>query len=387
MTPIAYVLADFPVLSETFVGNEIRAMEALGHRVVPIVMRRREGPAQPEDRALADRSRLLAHLPRWPEPFACGREGLTRALAFVRRQRALPRRSLIYQAARIARVLRAEGIGHVHAHFAGGAAAHAIVAARMAGVGCSFVCHGHDVYAEPEDLAAKLRAADLAVAVCGDLAADLARIAPGARIATVACGIDPERFCYLPRPKPARRLLFVGRLVEQKGLDDLLAARSLRPPAPRLPLERVGDGPRRPALEAAIARLGLKQAPIRFLGAKPADWFVVNGAAYLGLVAPFKEASDGARDTGPLVVKEAMALGLPVISTAFMGVKETLTTETGWLVPPGDTLRLAEAIKALAGQTPEARLRMLDAARERVVANFSQVHCAARLSAAFQGSA
>ena len=118
---------------------------------------------------------------------------------------------------RIAAIARKAGCDHLHAHFSGGAAAHAIVAARWIGASVSFVCHGHDVYAEPEDLPLKLAAADAVVAVCNDMALDLRALAPEATIATIPCGTDPEAFRPTTRSAPERRLLFIGRLVETKA--------------------------------------------------------------------------------------------------------------------------------------------------------------------------
>lgn len=384
MKRLAYILADFPVLSETFIGNEIRAMRRKGHEVLPLVMRLREGMAQPEDRQLANSAPQLVGLERGlgilpgikPARFL-------HALAFALRQERLPRASLFYQGMRIAHFLRQKQIDHVHAHFAGGAAAHAIVAARLAGITCSFVCHGHDVYAEAEDLPLKLASADLIVAVCADLARDLAATCREARLVEVPCGIDPERFLFHDELVTNGKLLFVGRMVPQKGLDDLLAALAMFPPSERPTLDIVGDGPMLGDVCRQAAAAGVDN--MRLLGPKPAQWLVENGARYRALVAPFKVAPDGARDTGPLVVKEAMAIGLPVVATAFMGVKETLDPETGFLVPPADPQALHAALRSAMQQGLDARVRMAHAARERVTRFFSLAASADRLSAAFEG--
>ncbi|MCZ8187659.1 MAG: glycosyltransferase family 4 protein [Beijerinckiaceae bacterium] len=385
MKRLAYVLAEFPVLSETFVGNEIRAMQRQGHAVLPLIMRRGAGMAQPEDVGLADRSTCLRDLPRGPQAaFRPAPRALARGLGFAFRQKRLPRASLVYQGWRIANWLRRERIDHVHAHFAGGGAAHAILGARLAGVSVSFVCHGHDVYAEAEDLPEKLAAADRVIAVCGDLAEDLRRTEPACNLRIVPCGIDPERYAYRPKAHSNGRLLFVGRLVPQKGLEDLFAALGRMPAAQRPGLDLVGDGPLRPMLEAEAGRLDGGPEAIRFLGAQTASWYAGNGPDYLALVAPFKTAPDGARDTGPLVVKEAMAMGLPVISTAYMGVKEMILPDMGTLVAPGDVDALAEAITRIGALPEAARLGQLEAARRHVVRAFSLDQCAARLSATFE---
>ncbi len=213
MKTIGYVLADFPVFSETFVGNEMRAMQSRGHQVIPIVMRLRTGPAQQADRIMSTSAALLSTVagarPLQSALFAS--RDATKALTFIVRQTRLPRLSLFWNAMKIVMIARNRGCEHLHAHFSGGAAAHAIVAARWLGISVSFVCHGHDVYAEAEDLELKLRSADTVVAVCEDMAADLRRLAPAARIVTITCGTDPEKFRPSTDSTKIPRLLFVGR--------------------------------------------------------------------------------------------------------------------------------------------------------------------------------
>lgn len=387
MKRLAYVLADFPVLSETFVGNEIRAMKRHGHEVLPLIMRLGTGMAQPEDVTLARDATLLRDLPRGRRALFPARAGaVARGLRFAIRQKRLPPLSLAYHGWRIARWLRDHRIDHVHAHFAGGATAHAILGARLAGVSVSFVCHGHDVYAEAEDLPLKLAEADRVIAVCNDMAEDLRKTEPECPLRVVPCGIDPERYRFQPQPTGNGRLLFVGRLVEQKGIDDLFAALASLSPDERPGLDLVGDGPLRAALESRAQALGpfREGREIRFFGAQPASWYAENGAAYLAFVAPFKTAPDGARDSGPMVIKEAMALGLPVISTAYMGVKEMILPGLGDLAAPGDVPALAAAIRRVMQMPPAARLAQLEAARQRLVSDFSLNHAAASLSAAIE---
>src|SRR5690349_6388779 len=99
MKTIGYVLGDFPVLSETFVGNEVRAVAQRGHAVVPIVMHRGIAPAQPEDELVARRAIHLDSLPRFQVVFGrnpgARRSGLRSALSFAFRQKGLRRHSLM----------------------------------------------------------------------------------------------------------------------------------------------------------------------------------------------------------------------------------------------------------------------------------------------------
>ncbi|MCB1425822.1 MAG: glycosyltransferase [Zhengella sp.] len=381
MKTIAYVLTAFPVLSETFIGNEMRAMQAHGHRIVPFVFDLRDGPAQPRDDEIAAHAVPVARIPAW--------QGLRmlplawRALTFLWRQQRLSRRSLLWNGLKLAGAIRAAGCSHVHAHFAGGGAAHGVVAARIAGRPVSFTCHGHDVYAEPEDLEVKLAAADRVVAVCADLESDLRAMNSRAALVRIPCGTDPERF--QPRDEDAGdngRFLFIGRFVGSKGLDDLFEALGFLEGKHRIRLDIVGDGPLRAQIGDAAERIN-RQAfhHIRLLGSRDAAWLASHGPAYRAVCLPFKATADGNRETGPLVVKEAMAMGLPVISTAFMGVKEMVTPQTGILVPPADPVALAQAIGRMDAMPAERRRAMGAAGRLRLLRHFTLGAQAGALSA------
>jgi colanic acid/amylovoran biosynthesis glycosyltransferase len=378
---IGYVLADFPALSETFVGNEMRAMADRGHRVVPVIMHRLTGPAQPEDVRLADQATTLGMARMGHTIAAALRPGAsaTRALAFVARQKRLGRLSLLLNSLKIAAVARREGCTHLHAHFAGGAAAHAIVAARWIGATVSFIGHGHDVYSEPEDLAAKLASVDFVIGTCADMVGDFESIVPEVKAYRVPCGTDPDRFHAINANEDNGRFLLIGRLVEQKGIDDLLRALALLPE--NVTVDIVGDGPLRNDLLEITAELRLSPGRVNWLGARPQSWIAAEGRKYLALVAPFKMAPNGERDTGPVAIKEAMAMGLPVIGTRFMGIKEMISAETGLLVEAGDVEGLARAMQRMTSLTPEERRTMGTAGRHRVESDFTLQSQAQHLSA------
>lgn len=381
MKVIGYVLADFPALSETFVGNEMRAMAGRGHRVVPVIMHRLTGPAQPEDVRLADEATTLG-MARVSHAIAAALRpaaSATRALAFIARQKRLGRLSLLLNGLKIAAVARREGCTHLHAHFAGGAAAHAIVAARWIGATVSFIGHGHDVYSEPEDLAAKLASVDFVIGTCADMVGDFESIVPEVKAYRIPCGTDPDRFHAINANEDNGRFLLIGRLVEQKGIDDLLRALALLPE--NVIVDIVGDGPLRNDLLEIATELGLQPGRVNWLGARPQSWIAAEGSKYLALVAPFKMAPNGERDTGPVAIKEAMAMGLPVIGTRFMGIKEMISAETGLLVEAGDVRGLAGAMQRMMSLTPEERRAMGAAGRHRVEANFTLQSQAQHLSA------
>ncbi|MDB5360282.1 MAG: glycosyl transferase family 1 [Rhodospirillales bacterium] len=381
MKTIGYVLANFPVLSETFVLTEMRAMMRRGHRVVPIVMTRLDAPRQPDSGDIAAMALYLDQVPAGAVAGLLPRagRGLRAALRFVRAQQGLPRRSLLWSSARIAAAARARGCTHLHAHFAQAGTAHAIVAARLMGAGVSFVCHGHDVYQHPIDLAPKLLGADAALAVCEDMRADLVALAPAAPIFNAPCGVDAERFRPRPEVTPNHRLLFVGRLIDCKGVDDLLWALAQLPAERRPGLDIVGDGGLKPELTAMAAELGLGDR-VDFLGARSSEWIAEQGPAYMAFVGPFRPAADGLKDTGPLVVKEAMAMGLPVIATRQMGLKETVDAASGFLAEPGDRPSLLAMLERFLALDQARRAAMGRGARARVLDRFTDVRQAETLS-------
>ena len=362
---ILYVLGEFPVLSETFISNEIRAMRRLGHRIVPLALRPATGACQPEDEAFRDETLALAGIPRLEALRAAfGRPGRFQyALQFAMEQTGIRPRSLMLAGARAALAARSHGCTHLHAHFAGPAAATAIVGARLAGLTCSFTAHGYDVYGTPSDLVAKLQAADVAMAVCEDMRRDFHAMSPATPVALVRCGVDPTRF--RPRIDGVRngRLLAVGRLVHQKGYDVLLAALAALPPAERPVIDAVGGGELEAGLKAQALALGVAGS-INFLGPRPAGWISVEGPSYLGFVAPYCLAPNGDRDTGAVVAREAMMMGLPVVASRLMGLPEAVRADCGRLVPPRDVPALAEALRWVA-TLPEPERRRLGAAGRR----------------------
>lgn len=199
--------------------------------------------------------------------------------------------------------------------------------------------------------------------------ADLARrFAPDQPIAIIPNGVDAARFSPADARSDGDRLslLFVGRVVRQKGLDVLFEALASLPPAlrERIGLTIVGDGPARPELEAQAARLGLTER-IAFRGWLGRDELPAAYRAADAFVFP-------SRDEGmPNVVLEAMAAGLPVVATRIAGNRDLVVEEeTGLMLDADDTPALAAAIARLA-EDPALRRRLGEGGRRRVVDHFS----------------
>jgi glycosyltransferase involved in cell wall biosynthesis len=245
--------------------------------------------------------------------------------------------------------LRQRRVEHIHAHWATLPALAAYVTKRVAGIPYSITAHAWDIYAERTMLLEKIEnAAFVVTCTAANRRALLELGVPTEKVHLCYHGLD---FSAIRAPRFGRGrdmdLLAVGRLVEQKGFSVLVdACARLKQRGWPLRARIIGEGPLRTELERLIVARGLSdqiqmpglltQAEV-FCGYHDASVFV----------APSVIAADGDRDGIPNVILEAMSQGIPVVSTAVSGIPEVVHPgRTGWLVPPGDPLALADAIEA-----------------------------------------
>ena len=372
--PLQVWCDQFPVLSETFVVNEVRALRALGHPVEVVALERPARPAVVPDvtaryldrPSRADLAWLLA---RHPLAVAADR----RAAARWRREEPVLALSRLAPAVR---ALAGEPQTRIHAHFAKGAALAALRASRILRRPWSLTAHAYDIYQAPANLPEKLRAAAVVTSGCGYTVRDLERIG-GRPVLQVVMGVDPERFARTRPHPPGGTVIAVGRLVEKKGFVHLVRAAAAAHLVERVVI--VGDGPQRAVLEAEIGRLG---APVQLAGelAPEAVRERLQEAALLAM--PCVVAGDGDRDSMPVVVKEALALELPVVASDEVGLPELVRPAFGRLVAPGDHAALAAALDELLALAPEQRAAMGRAGRAHVLAHADLATETAKLSRA-----
>jgi glycosyltransferase involved in cell wall biosynthesis len=279
-----------------------------------------------------------------------------------------------------ARRLRTGGERHIHVHFAGLAALHALRISRITGVPYSLAPHGYDVFAEPRNLAEKLATAAFVTAPCEYTADRLRELMPSGSatpVHTVIMGVNGSAL-RRTRPYPGgRTVVAIGRLVEKKGFAHLIeAARLLDGSAPLERLLIAGDGPLRDELQGAIAAAGLAgRAEIVDAWGAEAIRSLLEEADLLAMPAVI--AANGDRDAMPVVVKEALAMEVPVVASDAVGLPEIVRPEWGRLVPPGEAEALAAAIDELLALPAETRAGMGRAGRAHVLA-----HCDVRAEAA-----
>ncbi|MEZ9565616.1 glycosyltransferase family 4 protein [Vibrio artabrorum] len=374
MKKVAFIAPTYPVLSETFIQTEVDSVNACGHDVCVMTFEREESEKS-FDYDIVEIGRDV----RMSQLTNINWTGFIRAVSFVSKQTSLPKKSLLAYGFKLALQLSEKEIYHVHAHFCQHTAAHAIVAAKLLNITCSFVAHGHDVYEFAYDIQQKISSSDFVVAVCKDMLRDFKSMANG-NVKLLHCGVNTQQFQLRKKTEAKQlRLVFLGRLVEQKGIHHLIDA--LAPIAEPLDihLDIIGTGDLEQPLKLQVEEQGLTQN-VTFLGAKSHEWVKENLSHYDSLIAPFCFSETGCVDTGPLVLKEAMAVGTPVITTNIMGCKEIVSPETGFVVSEKNVEELREAIERFAQLSSNDKTEMGLKARQRVTKYFNSIKQAQQLS-------
>jgi colanic acid/amylovoran biosynthesis glycosyltransferase len=275
----------------------------------------------------------------------------------------------------------------LHAHF-GSSALPASRIAKALGVPLVVTYHGMDitVRAKTEAEAARRRAAfaaaDRVIAVSGFIRdALLAAGCPAEKITLHYIGVDTTRFTPATAPRSSTEVLFVGRLVEKKGVIHLVRAMAeVRRTVPAAELVIAGDGPLREGLSREAAQLGV---PARFLGVQtPAQVQELMRRAAV-LAGPSIADGRGNAEGLPITFLEAQASGLPLVVSTSGGTGEGVVHgETGFLFSPGDEAALAGHLRDLLGDAL-LRERMSGAARAHMEAQFDLARQTAKLEAIY----
>lgn len=411
----AYVLKVYPRFSETFVVTEILAREAAGEELAIYALRpTSDARFHPQ---LAQVRASVTHLPR-PHKLATEWDVLARAQAelpgFGERFGALmpllvrldP--SVVAQGVDLALRLRADGITHVHVHFASMASWATAIASALTDIPYTVTTHAKDLFHDSVDrvvLGEVLHRAEQVVAISDYNRRFLMDLDPALadKVVLVRNGLELGRFRYRDPNEPQDRLrvLAVGRLVEKKGFTHLVEAARLLAGGPdgagahaggadRLPLDVriVGDGELKADLAAQVEAAGLG-GTVQLLGPRSQAELVEELAAADVLVAPCVVGADGNADGLPTVLLEAMASGVPCIATDVTGIPEAVHPAgeqgpaTGILLG-ADPADLAERLAAALAEVADPawpRVEIARAARALVEAEFDTARQSRRLAA------
>jgi glycosyltransferase involved in cell wall biosynthesis len=257
----------------------------------------------------------------------------------------------LYQAIYVGLRLRTMGINHVHAHFAGMAARTAFWMNKFFSITFSFTAHANDIFSPRQFEIGVDNLVDTARAIVTetDYAARFLHERYPYRIDRVHRiynGLDLSEFERADFSSNPPLIIAVGRLIPKKGFGDLIRTCALLAERGKLfRCEIIGAGPLENELRLQIDELRL-QNNVVLVGALPQTQLRGRLAAAHIFVLPSVIDPDGGMDNLPTVIMEAMATALPVVSTDIGGIPEMIIeNETGFLVQPGDTAAMADAIE------------------------------------------
>jgi len=401
---VAVLVKGYPRLSETFIAQEIAALEERGLDLALVSLRH---PTDTHRHPVHRRIKApVTYLPEYlhHEPLRVLKGWLkarrlpgfrmakAKFLADLRRDRTRNRVRRFGQACVLAAELPAD-VGRLYAHFLHTPASVARYAALMRGLPWCCSAHARDIWITPDwDKREKLGELDWLVTCTRVGHAHLQALAPAPeKVQLVYHGLDAARFPAPDAPLAARDgsdpaapvvILSVGRAVAKKGYDDLLEALSLLPNGLHWRFVHVGGGAEAAQLREKARTLGLSER-IDWRGAQPQDQVI---AAYRDadlFVLASKIDRDGDRDGLPNVLMEAQSQALACVATTTGAIGEFLLDgDTGLLAPPSDPAALARALLALV-RDPTRRRVMGEAGRRRVIEHFSFQANIGRIAARF----
>ena len=396
---VGYVLKRFPRLSETFILNEVLELERQGVDVEIFSLLR--PPDELRHELLSAVRASITYLPggsavggwharTWEIGGEIEKHKITDLIAsnaqpfgdLMVGKSAAEISQLCLRFVTLAMLASARGIQHLHAHFGSDATTVALMASRLTDIPYSFTAHARDIYhtyidPKTDELIRrrKIAEAQFVVTVSDYNRRHLIKLAgeqSANKIHRLYNGIDLQRFQISSAvARTSGLLLSIGRLVEKKGFFDLIeACRLLRDAGTQFQLVIVGDGPLRDDLQQRINSYSLERQ-VELKGPMPQERIIDVMARSSALVLPCIVAKSGDQDGLPTVLLEALASGLPSISTLVAGVPEIIEhRKSGLLVPPEDPARLAEAMTELLNDHG-LRQRIAEAGRSRAERLFS----------------
>jgi glycosyltransferase involved in cell wall biosynthesis len=412
---IGYLLRSYPRLSQTFILNEILALEKIGvsiqifaltnprEKVVQMQVDQVQAPVHYLDEAIQPRS-LKDVLNENIEVARRHFKGYIRSLFYIAANKRIDqgyiasnRWDCFLQAVHLIYLLALEEwrtgkkLDHLHAHFAHDPTLIAYLVHRITGIPFSFTAHARDLYQVPEKaLVDRIRESSAVITCCRANLEYLNRIAPSeqSKFSLVYHGVNLKDFQPIPNlgsnPNPKHPLILsVGRLVEKKGFQDLLQALLIvKKRGDIFRCAIYGDGPLGTQLEEWIEEHDMAGEILLMGDCTQQELISIYQNATLFILTPV-QTEDGDRDGIPNVLLEAMAVGLPVVTTEVAGIPELVeNNQNGLLYRPHDVEGISSGIIELL-RNEEKRKQLGSAAARKVREQFDVAQAAQRLKTLF----
>ena len=399
---IGYVLQRYPSLTTTFIYREVLALQRCGFDIAVFsTWKPKTGQLSQESRPLVDSTNYTFPI-SWPRFFlrhlyflmTHPAKYLGTAIFVLTRPGESRRNRLrtLYhfgEAVYVAREVQQRRIKHLHAHFSINAASIAMIIARLLDISFSFTAH-NIFFTDRLLLKEKVSQAKF-IAVISEFSRDyLLRLVPGEsyrrKMHIIHCGISPDQFLP-PNPRlanPSPFIFFVSQLQERKGAPVLVeASRLLMDRGVAFKCVLAGDGPEM----SEVARL-VKQYDLMDCIYLPGAIYMEQVKEYLNqadiFVLPCIVARNGDMDGVPVVLMEAMACEVAVVSTRVSGIPELIENgESGLLVPEKNAVALADALQKLI-EDNALRLRLGKNGRQKVTREYDVDNNASKLAKLFE---
>lgn len=367
---IAFILEAFPVLSETFILNQVSGLIDRGHHVDIYASQVRDTSVSHPDVERYDLCNRMRCRPRMPAgKIRRSIKGVGLILVSGPRHPVKIARSLdifhygiralsldlLYSTVGL---LRSSPYDIIHCHFGpkgitghylrciGGTSAKLVTTFHGIDVLHFVRRHGRDVYRGLFDHAEAILPISKYMR---DQLIDLGCSAD--KVVVHHMGVDCRRFDFAPPHLPTEnrvRVVALGRLVEKKGVEfGIQAIKKVQNMGKDVSFDIIGDGPLKPALQQEIDRLGLSKS-VKLLGRMRQEQVIARLTDAHLMLVPSVTTSDGDQEGLPVVIMEAMARGLPVVATRHTGIPEiVLDGKSGYLVPERDVDALADKLAQL----------------------------------------
>jgi glycosyltransferase involved in cell wall biosynthesis len=392
---VGYVVSLFPCWSETFILNEIIELEKRGFDITIFSIRKDlEEFTQDKAKQLLKNTRyvysskvIVASL-YWL---------LKRPLVFIslifivlNQRYSLIREALkniyvFFSGCYFASIVKNERLTHIHAHFATYPALAALVMSKLTNIPFTFTAHAHDIFLEKTLLKEKARAAKAIIAISDynkRYVSDYCQNGIYSKMKVIHCGLDlPEFVNFNGKPKE-NLILSIGRLTKMKGFEYLIKACSRLKNQIPIQCRIIGDGPLRDELERLIINLGVRGC-VRLEGVMDNNKIKQLLQSSSAFVLPSVWDEQDGQDGIPVVLMEAMASGIPVVSSNISGIPELVEDgKTGLLAEPSNVEQLSQKILQLLSDK-ELQTRLAEAGRRKVEEEFDVVKSVEKLVGVF----
>ena len=381
---IGYILPRFPVLSQTFVLNELVELTRQGHEIYIFSLSHvQKENVQPEieEYNLLERAcyppgfiKLSKHINGSHNHLA-----LLSSQLYGGTKNSMKVLGKVFQATAVSSLAGLVGrleLDVIHAHFYGLASAVAAMVSEKTGIPFTFTCHAMDIFTNTHNTVMRnhMQASERVITISQYNRDYICRLTgiDGSKVSVVrACPIL-NKFMNVERNDSGDTILTIARLVEKKGIKHgIRALKYLSGDFPSLRYRIVGDGPLMSELRAQVGYEGLRNR-VDFLGEMKSDRRLLDEISRASLLLlPCVRTAEGDQDGIPVTLQEAMCARVPVVSTNISGIPELVENgKEGLLVESGDSRALANAIKALMDDC-QLRESLGEAARKKIVSDFN----------------